>query len=365
MTHALLLVDASFAHREHRLLNRLNVGLSDEGARVTIATPWRVDSLRSWSLSDSVEYDPPAPLVTASMRAARLVDAIDRRVGPAHRPGVVHAWGDGCWRLALETARALNASLVVEVWAARLVRRVPALHRAARRRLGEDRVLFSTPSRAIRSALAQTRAAEQTRLVHWGVYAPSQLRRRDAGKAPSLAILATGDDPDGAQRALEGLAPLAREQTDLLTLLDDRAVRRRPALWRFVREAGLLESLTLVADMEEQRETVLAADVLVQPEATGEVRSITLEALAAGMVVVAEQDPTSDTLREESPALVLRDAAPSEWERALRAALDDAVRGGRHAAAGLTFVRSSRRASDQVAETLRLYEAAMSAATPP
>jgi glycosyltransferase involved in cell wall biosynthesis len=354
VTRVLLIADRAMARHEHRLLNRLDVGLSDEGVRVTLAAPAGGERARRGSLSEILTYDPPAPFATTRARAARLVEQIGRPAGG--EAVIVHAWGEGCWTLAVEVAAMLHAPLVVEVWAARLVRRLPAIERRARRRAALPCMLFTAPSTGLRDAIDAQRVRTPVRLVHWGVYAHGKRPVREEAAPPSVAILALGADPLSVDAALEGVAAIAAHRDDLLVLLDDRAVRRRPPLWQAVRDAGLLDNLTLVADMEAQREAVLEADVLLQPEATGEIRSITLEALASGMVVVAQRDTTSDTLTGDSPAILLEDASSRAWERAVRDALADQAGDGERAGRGLEFVRKSRRASDQIAALLRIYD---------
>lgn len=355
MTRVIFIADASFARREHRLLNRLDVGLSDEGVRVTLAAPEGALPARRGSLSDVLDYESPSPFVTTHMRAVRLVESLGR-AGVGDDDIVVHAWGERGWGLALEVANLLGAALVLEVWAARLVRRLGPLERRARRMRGLGPVLYCAPSTALRDAIDRSRVRRPVRLVHWGVYASTALRARPDASPPSVAILATGDDPAGIGAAIEGAAAIANQRNDLLVLLDDRAVHRQPDLWAQVRDAALLDNLTLVADMEQQREAVLEADVLVQPEACGAIRSITLDALASGMVLVAQRDPVSDTLSAETPAILLEDCSARAWERALREALADAQGAQTRARAGLDFVRKSRRASDHVAALLRIYD---------
>lgn len=354
MTRVLLIADRAMASHEHRLLNRLDVGLSDEGLRVTLGAPAGALPIRRASLSEVVEYDPPAPFVTTRMRAARLVERIGRP--GAQESTIVHAWGEGAWALAVEVAALLHAPLVIEVWAARLIGRLPRIERRVRRRATLPCMLFTAPSTGLRDAIDARRIRTPVRLVHWGVYAHGKRAVREEAAPPSVAILAIGADPLSVDAAIEGVAAIASQRDDLLVLLDDRAVRRRPALWKAVRDAGLLDNLTLVADMESQREAVLEADVLLQPEATGELRSITLEALAAGMVVVAQRDTTSDTLTGDSPAILLEDASSRAWDRAVRDALADQAGPGQRPALGLEFVRKSRRASDQIAALLRIYD---------
>lgn len=362
MTRVLQIADASFIRREHQLLNRLDVGLSDEGVRVTLVCPEQSLGARRASLSNMVGFDPPGPFVSTRARAERVAEALGRRAGAGDDPVVVHAWGEGCWGVATELADILGGALVIEVWATRLIRRLARLERRVANRGHITGFVLSAPSSALRDAVEASRVRTPVRLVHWGVYASARPRRRDPEAPASVAILATGVDPVAVERALEGVAASASRRDDLLALIDDRAIRRRPALWEAVRDAGLLETATLVANMEAQREAVLEADVLLQPEAAGELRSLTLDALASGLIVIAQRDPTSDTLRGDSPAILLEDPGPRAWERALREALADENR----AQEGVEFVRKFRRASDQIAALLRIYSGlATPAGAPP
>ena len=357
MPSVLLIADESFARRERALLNRLEVGLADEGLRVMHAEPGadeRNDDPGA-SLSERYIYERASPFVMTRTRAERFVEAMMVRAGNAGLPDVVHAWGDRCWGLAIETAGLIGAPLVLEVWASRLIPRLRRVERRAHR-AGVAPLVWCVPSASMLREMDTHALTCPARMAHWGVYAPERQRPAPAPGAPrSIAILAADADADAIEATLEGIAMLTGLETPPLILLDELAVRKRPEVWERARALNVLDQVSVVAEMERQRELVLYADVLVQPECSGQIRSMTLDALAAGMVLVAQRDRASDTLAGETPAVLIDEPTPQQWAKAIKLALDDHKNEHSRARAGVRFVREQRKASRHVASLVQIY----------
>ncbi|MFG0257125.1 MAG: glycosyltransferase [Phycisphaerales bacterium JB043] len=356
MTVLLTIDDRSFATREHTLLRRLEVGFADEGWHVLHAAPESFAEAAQISLAQVIEYDPHAPFASAHWRATRLIERIDS-LGLTQMPSIIHAWGDRSWSLALHCAAMLGIPAVFEVWAQRLV---PTLKRWERRVLRSHTIgpiLWSTPSLLLLRQIDHADTRFPSRNIHWGTYVESRPRSPARSDQRALAILSTGTEPDTVCAALKAIGAMRKDIPRLLVLLDETAVaHHHKKVWGTIRAESLTDCTTIVSDMETRRDIVMQADVLIQPEATGEVRSITLDALAHAMLVLARRDPAVDTLAGDGPAILVDDPSQRGWEQALTVALNDHHREERRAIAGQQFIASSRTVSAHVTQLLEIYE---------
>jgi glycosyltransferase involved in cell wall biosynthesis len=127
-------------------------------------------------------------------------------------------------------------------------------------------------------------------------------------------------------------------------------------LWPMVRRFGLADRFTLIPDLEARRELSLRGDILCLPDGRGEFRSLTLDAMAAGMLVIAAADPMISVLLEGRTARLIDRQASERWASAVTWALEDRESARRLAASAREFVRTSTRASSHVAAVVDAYE---------
>src|SRR5690606_24739868 len=117
----------------------------------------------------------------------------------------------------------------------------------------------------------------------------------------------------------------------------------------------LLRNVSMIPRRLGHRDLLLRADLLVQPQPLAQSRSITLQAMAHGLVVLAHEDPWLDYLIEDETAWLLREPDAAAWTGALNRALQD------HAAAealgqrARQWVRANRTVSHQIERVLNLY----------
>src|SRR5262245_54203201 len=113
----LIIADESFAARERAMLSRLEVGLADESVRVIHAVPRRAAHWYHGEVySQAVTYQDRGLAISRGWRAQQIVHELEGLVdGEATAVNVVHAFGLGCWPIAVELARLLGAGLAIEV----------------------------------------------------------------------------------------------------------------------------------------------------------------------------------------------------------------------------------------------------------
>lgn len=348
-----IIADALFASRERPLLERLEVGLADEGVRVIHAVPEEARGTGTEGLySRALRYTGRSLALTRPLQAMRLagaIDAIDEAEGGAGI-NLVHAFGGSVWKLARGVAEHLRAGVALEVWRSGLVPEVPS-------KLGASGVpaMLLTPDTAIeRLLVAHVGTDLRTRCCRWGVHAPLQPRTvLQPSRTWTAALVGAGLDAGAYAAALRGLAVAAGVRPDMHVFADAVAARRA-GLWAVARQLGLLDRLSLIEELEGRRDLLMQADVLVLPEARGDQRSVLLEAMATGVVVVAAADPLVTALQDGRTARLVTDHAA--WGAAFSDILTNEARTHALTLNANEYVRTNARVSDYVRGVLAAYQ---------
>jgi glycosyltransferase involved in cell wall biosynthesis len=371
----LILADDFFAAREQALLSRIEVGLADEGVRVVHAIPQSAAAYAPGEVISKVMVYPDHVWSPALGATARKLSRELERISQGDEPGridVVHVFGGSCWNLGAQLAREFAAGMVVEVWRAGLVEQARQLvsqvtdEAASPLRTDvksfsavSDRIsglMFLAPDQTIEERLrASVRGT--VRCVPWGVHVVDSSRRLlDSRRSPTAMMVGTGRDAKAFAAALEGLAIACRSNPDLLIFCDAQAARRAD-LHRLARRLNILDRLSLIDELEGRRDLVIEGDLLIQPDASGEQRSVTLDAMAHGMVVIAAADPLVSILIDGRTARLVQNQSSDSWATTIREVLSDSAGADRLAGSAAAYVRENRRASTQVRGILDAYDA--------
>jgi len=353
--HAAIIADRSFAVREQSLLSRLEIGLADEGVRVVHAVP--IECLGSESVglySTTVGYQDRGFAISRLRRAQELLDTVGEALGNAGGIDVVHCFGGAAWAIGAEFARLAGAPLIVEV------ERADELSAAAA--LGGSRgaaapAMFLCPDPAIGEAMLGRAPGAQVNTVPWGVHGPSGSRAPfDTGSTVTVAVLVEHGAGKGAAAALEALASAATTYPGLLAFFSI-GDGRDDTVWKQARRLNLLERLSINSEMEARREPILQADLLLLPDASGQQHSLTLDAMAAGMVVIAAADRMNSSLIDGRTARLVHGATGQAWQEAIRRTLADPAAAHALAASAGEWVGRERSVSAHVSGVLRAYGA--------
>ncbi len=340
--HVVLIVDHDRWRREHALVGRLVAGLRDLDVQITAILP---EAARSDAIDDEPPLEGVAEVYTPMQVPPWMRRARARRTAaslPAGVPDVIHAIGEEAWRVALDLARELDLPVTLEVWTAELINRVPP-GRAAARVAGY--IALSDP---IAEALRHRVDAHLVSVVPIGVEIPAQPREvlTNRDDSMTLAILGSGRDLVGYRAVLTGLSRLISDLPQIQACLELRGPGEHE-IWRHARRLDLLGHISSVVDAAMHRPLLTGCDVLVLPERQGQVRSIVLEAMAAGMPAVAADDPYFDILVPDQTALIVDHAVPDDWTDKLRSVLTDPAVAPRLAATARSAVADYHRPADQ------------------
>jgi hypothetical protein len=348
----LIIADGPFAARERSMLSRLEVGLADEGIRVVHAIPRQAaQGFTPELFSEFLTYDEGLTL-SRFWRVQRFVRSLEESTGESVPVDLVHVFGERAWAMAAEIASQTGAGLIIETWSASHTRA------AAQARAGVESgaSLLLTPDPAILSRLQTEDPNGASRLAPWGVHtppAPLNVLRDEA--AISAVIIAGGRDPAALAAALEGIAQVLADNPDLMVFAEAEAIERA-RLWPLVKHLGIVDRFTLAPDLEARRELALRADLLILPESLGDHRTLTLDAMAAGMVVVAAADPMVSELRDGQTARLVDAPRAKPWTEALGWALRDRAAARALGLSAREHIRANCRASGQIAAVVDAYE---------
>lgn len=359
----LVLADASFALREQAMLARLEVGLTDEGVRVVHAVPDSVTEQHEPGVFRQRLTYQEGTVLTRRLRARRLLQAMleGTPVQPG-MPDVVHAFGRDVWALAAEVARQGESALVLEVdrpAVVPLAARLSAAGAATGLRRGDSTArpgLLLTPDPALERLIVSTGVDAPTRVVPWGVHTPPVAAAILApGRIRGAVVVGSGHDAAAWMAAMEGLARLMSRVDDLLVFADAEGARRVD-LWSRVKSWPIHDRITLAPDVEWRRDLVLHADMLILPEALGEHRSLTLDAMAAGLIVIAAADPYVSVLMDGRTARLVDAPRAERWAAALSWVFDAPDQARTLAGSARQYVQQHHKASTHVAGVMDAYE---------
>jgi glycosyltransferase involved in cell wall biosynthesis len=350
----LFIIDALFATHERAMINRLDIGLVDEGLRIVHAIPQRIaDRVPDDLISLVLTYQDEGAAITRPARARSLVNGLAALKLPGGEGVIdlVHAVGGASWSIAADVAHQTGAALAVDVWRAGLVGRARAIKATA-----GPRVVFFAPGPAIERALIKEGLGSSVRVARWGVHAPPEPRRLfRPDRQVSAVVSGAGRDADAFRAAIEGLA-LSTQAHENLILFVDAAGARRAGIWSVADRLGVLDRLTLVPGIEGRRHLALSADLFLQPGARGECHTLLLDAMAAGLPVIASADPMNNDLVAGRTAHLIEAPDPRLWEAAVSLLLNEPETAIALGASAREHVKEEHRVSSQIAAVLDGYE---------
>jgi hypothetical protein len=349
--HIALIVDEERLARERTTLHRLSLALIDQGAQLTRVIP---SALPAALREDDQRRLPPAARLTAPMivlpwmrrsRAAALAEAMERS-----EPDVIYAVGRRAWQVGLGLARLTDRQAALDVSSAEQVRQVP------RERTPRAIGAYIAPTARLAEALKTRVEPDLVSLVPPGVAVPSVPHRILGAphSAIALAIVGAGRDLSAYRALLNGLARIMRALPQVHAFLELREPHD-PGIWRCIRELDLMSRISSIADAAQHRALLTRCDVLLVPEAMGEVSSVTYEAMAAGMPVIAVEDPIADWQVGDQAAVVLGSSDAGQWESQLQRLLTHPDRARAIGLAGRERVAGHHRSSDQAAKLLATF----------
>jgi len=346
-----LIADPLWLMQELTTLRRLVIGLVDEMTRVVRIVP---DGLE--------ELDDGNPTMTgeqlyywgASWRWLR--DLQLRRLRGRLREmeiDVLHVMDGSLQSAGVRLADVLGVPVVTSVWSMAEVQMLrphppglpgaymvatPALVEATQQRIGTQAHATLTPP---------------------GVYSSDAVEHKplaDPAGTLSCVVIGDGRADEHYMALLHGIAQVRKQIPQAMYFFYTVATDQHK-LWQAAQDLKLLDQITIVPFDPGSRELLMQADVVIQPQPLGSVRSLVLEAMAAGRPVISVADHVLDYLLNGKTARVLTDPTADDWARTLTNLAQQPTKYVELGAGARNYIRKHHSASAYVTAALKLYRA--------
>ncbi|MAE61453.1 MAG: hypothetical protein CMJ49_08875 [Planctomycetaceae bacterium] len=288
---------------EAATLRHLAVGLVAHQVRVINVIPESNLNPELDMTGDVVAYRGRAPRTLSYFSKRYVVDQVRRL-----EPDLVHALDSPARGMAEAISRALGVPLVCSCWSRR------SAHQLSRARSRTTERIAATGPLA---HLARRRFGRGSDVVtvRPGVYGfdesmPAPLAEPDAALCALVIGPPAGQTPD--PEILYGLAQ-AKGQLGSVMLFIYASTDVQRHYWQAARKLNLSDQVILVPRATGTMRLLMQCDVLIQPQATGQVRTMTLSAMAAGRPVLAATDPDLDFLIEDRTARLVAEPTGRRW----------------------------------------------------
>ncbi len=348
---ALLLADRVFAAHERALIERIAVGLVAEGVDVHCVLPAHRRGVEtSFTLArPPVIYNDRGLAFTQRIRAAQIARQIAGDDLQDHID-IVHAFGGSAWGMAHELGDLFGCPVAYEIWREGMVERATRMHARS-----PDKSGFFAPDTPIERSLVQAGIGQSVRLTAWGAVMVKEPREVfPDGQDHAVVLISSGRERERCIAAFEGLVDAVGSRKDILIFVNT-AAGEHGGIWKRASQLGVLDRLTIIEQMEDRRDLVLRCDMMIYPDQNHEQRTVLLDAMAHGMVVVAAHDERVSILVNHETASIVESPTSEHWQQKIGALLDhpdDARRLGRSAR---LYIQQHRRAGVHIASLVDAY----------
>lgn len=341
-----LLANTAWLDEDLATFQYLVVGLIDEQVRVAQVVPDGLSPGETSDFCDCVRWHDSSWRWLRRRRLGRVVDPL-RDLGV----DVVHALDGRLWEGALRLARQLWTPVVLGTCSALDVAQVQRL-----RRLDElVKVVFVATTRPLAVAIRERLPADaQVEIVPQGVHVPAKSAAIHGGAALCAAVTGNGTYDAQYDALMVAMQSIVAKYPQAQFFFDGQGSDQH-LLWQAAKRYGLLSHMSLVPRRLGHRELLLRADVLIHPQSLGRSRTLTLQAMAHGVPVMAMKDPWLDYLIHDQTAWVVDQADPDVWAQMIDRFVETPSLGRDLAVQARRWVRRRHRAAGQVGHTLGLY----------
>ncbi len=294
------------------------VGLADETVRAVPVLPTGGLAADLPLVREQLDYrESRWPMATAW----RL-----RRLGPAlksREPDIVHAVDGEHASAAGVLARAAGAALVVSCWSQTQLQ--AALSAAGSVQSGGSSAAVTCATQPLEDAAGRLAGSEErVRLVRPGVIRAARSVAPplgDPAQALCCVMISSGQADPAATALLEGMAAVAGDlpQLQLFIYTVDGDGR---ALWSAAMRLGLLDRVVLVSPDSSSQNLLVQCDAVLTPQPLGVVRTLVLNAMAAGRPVIGPADPIAEYLHHGRTAHLLDRSTAPAWSATFRSLVE-------------------------------------------
>ncbi len=316
---------------EHGMLNRLAVGLMNDGMQVTrVIPPFHKDIPpeyeRSVSIIPKIHTQFAVPYLQRKVLSEKLCAELKKQ-----KTTSIVCFGNDAAKIGASIAPILDIPLYQEVITMREANRVkknapvtrwlgatPSIERAVIERVGEDRAVF----------------------VPLGVASLPTRNELSNTKTKCVVLLNASDKPKSTHNVLQAL--IAHPELHIFLELDGKKDHK---VWSAVEEANLLERTTCLQNVAALRSLLQEADLVILPSSTMPMRTVLLEAMERGVPVLSTKISGFDMLVNGETALIVDES----WDTPLDTILQDQDLRNRQQRAATTLVATNYGSASQIA----------------
>ncbi|MEM6332247.1 MAG: glycosyltransferase family 4 protein [Planctomycetota bacterium] len=343
--HIALLANAAWLDEELTSLRQLVVGVIDEHATLTQVVPDSLPQDDTSSFANRLDWSPTRWAFINHRRIAALHPQLaDAKVD------LIHALDGRLWEPALRIAKQLDLPALFSASSAFDLKTAARI--ADRLRPDADAVTAATEP--LHRALRQ-RIPEPIPVHH----VPTGVHKLDPSPRPTdrpLCAVVTGSGKHDAhtQALLEALARIVRREPQAQFFFDGQTDDQH-RIWQAAEQLQLLGHISLVPRRLGNRELFLRTDALIMPQPLGKARSLTLQAMARGLPVIATEDPWLDYLIDGQTAWTVATAEPTGWHDRIARLIDEPQAAAALGDTARQWVTQNRPATQQIDTLLNLY----------
>ncbi|MBG85232.1 MAG: hypothetical protein CMJ40_11895 [Phycisphaerae bacterium] len=312
--HLMLFIDELRMREDGPMLRGLLLRLQrDWNTTCSLVLPQDLPEDLHWLREDGfgaetvLTMPPTGPLWIRQRAAQSLASQVHRSP-----PDIVLCIGTGLHPEAEATARHIECPVVISTWTVEDTK----LASAKMEHVGA----WVAPTPALAARLTRRVGSELVQCIRPGIERPEDVRD-ELGLAPTLALLACDGDPDVVQGVLAGLEPVVSVLPELQICMELDASDGHQA-WRQADARGLLDHVSTIADATQVRSLLTTCDLIVHPHRGTRVRTLVLEAMAAGRAILSAPPQELDWLIDDETAVIVDGTSGEEWAAALLQVLE-------------------------------------------
>ena len=337
-------IDSDAFERFGRVLRHFAVGLVDQAISLRIlSSDPRIESLTLGPVQTLVHQ--PIVWPVRKRRVEQLIDALSHQP-----PTIVHALSHRSYGVAKAIAQAFDIDLVFQVTSMAdcdAIAQTNVDHVGRFLAISEPLATFLTTQLSLPKNLVE--------LIRPGVQVSKEIACfTEPDRTPTLLCTSNFEKDSGVDRLIVALELLRqREQTPLVFLLGRG--RYESALRNLVRQRNLLASVTFAQPQGDPLRAIRSADIFVRPTIDTDFNADSLQALGAGVAVVAVAGGVGDHLRDGETARICRPESAEALADAIEGLLTNRAEARRLAATGLEYVRANHAMSAMAERTAAVY----------
>ncbi|MAI67561.1 MAG: hypothetical protein CMJ26_06765 [Phycisphaerae bacterium] len=319
--------------QEHAMLNRLVVGLIDNGSHVIRIVPeFSTEEMplyeQAVSLATRVNIPMPVAHLLQSERKILLTEQCKK-----NNVDAIVCFGSDALQAATDVGTAIDIPVLSEV---------VSMQEASKVRKSKTvwRWLASTPS--MEETIARRVGEERVALVPMGVSTLTiEKETSDTSRHSQCAIVL---DADGDLKQTASVLRALQKYPNVHIFLEVLQSKNR-RVWKLIHQLVMHDRVTCLSDISSLRSLVPHADVLMLPSAKMPLRTVLLEAMAQRVPVICTSMPGFDMLIDEHTALF----SNNSWDYALALVLDDPTIATRISEEGAACIEKKYASSIQIA----------------